>query len=343
MLNEKKKRRLEDWELGMMIKKILLNERGVALVLVILMISIIIAVTLQLNISSRSEIYEAANLGDGIRAACAAKSGFYMGEALLNDDTNNFDSLNEDWAKVELVSAGSKTLFDGEYFQLNIEDESGRIPINKLIKENNQYNAGIKELLKTFLSLPEFNLDEQQVRDIVDAIKDWIDEDNEVTEFGAENMYYGGLEEPYACKNASLDYIEELLMIKGITEDLYYGTSDTPGIAKYLTLHGEGKININTTPNLILKALSAEITDEMVSNMDEFRRNEENNLSKPRWYKKVAGMSGITIKPELISTKSNAFRITSTGYLNSISKRVSGVFKRHIDGKAIKILSWKVD
>ena len=327
-------------ELGMI--KVLMNDRGVALILVILMISIIIAVTLQLNISSRSEIYEAANLRDGFRAAYAAKSGFYAGEALLHEDKNSFDSLNEDWANLEFVSAGSGTFFDGEYFRLNIEDESGKILINSLIKENQQYNDGIRDLLKRFLSLPEFNLDEQQVRDIVDAVKDWIDEDNEVTRFGAENMYYGGLEKPYSCKNAPLDCIEELLMIKGITEDLYYGASETPGIAKYLTLHGKGEININTAPNLILKALSDEITDEMVSNMDEFRRDEENDLSEPTWYKKIPGMDGITIVPE-ITTKSDTFRITSTGYLNDISKTVIGVIERHIDGGAVKILSWKVD
>ncbi len=324
-------------------KRILLNDRGVALVLVILMISIIIAVTLQLNISSRSEIYEAANLGDGIRAACAAKSGFYMGEALLIEDIRDLDSLNEDWANLESVSAGSGTLFDGEYFRLNIEDESGKIPINSLIKENQQYNDGIKELLKRFLALPEFDLDEQQVRDIVDAVKDWIDEDSEVTGFGAENMYYRGLEDPYACKNGHLDCIEELLMIKEITKNLYYGTDDTPGIAKYLTLHGKGEININTAPNLILKALSDGITDEMVSDMDEFRRDEENNLSDSLWYKKVQGMDSISITPSLIITKSDIFRITSTGYLNDISKRVSGVIERHSNCKAIKILSWKVD
>jgi len=323
-------------------RKILLNDRGVALVLVILMISIIIAITLQLNMSSRSEIYEAANLGDGVRATYVAKSGFYAGEALLHEDKNSFDSLNEDWAKAEMFSAGSGSLFDGEYFRLNIEDESGKISINSLVK-NQGYNDGIKKLLKRFLSLPEFNLDEQQVGDIVDAIKDWIDEDDETTGFGAENMYYRGLEKPYACKNAPLDCIEELLMIKGITEDLHYGAGETPGIAKYLTLHGKGKININTAPNLILKALSDEITDEMISNMDEFRRDEENDLSKSTWHKDISGMKNIPIDSKLITAKSDIFRITSTGYMNDISKRVSGVIERHIDGRAVKILSWRAD
>ena len=322
-------------------KKILTNDRGVALILVILMISIIVAITLQLNMASRSEIYEAANLGDGIRAACVAKSGFCMGEALLSEDKNDLDSLNENWAESELLSAGSGTLFDTGHFRLHIEDESGRIPINKLVNDT-QYNDKIKDLLIRFLSLPEFDLDEQQVRDIVDAIKDWIDEDDEATGFGAEDIYYKGLEDPYTCKNAPLDCIEELLMVKGVTENLYYGTEETPGIEKYFTPYDKGSININTAPDLILKALSSEITDEMISDMDEFRRNEENNLSEPAWYKNIPGMTGITIDPGLITVQSNIFRITSTGYLNDIGKRISGVIEKKSDG-TVKRLSWKVD
>jgi general secretion pathway protein K len=321
--------------------KILRNERGVALILVIMMISVIIAVTLQLNMASRSEIYEAANLGDGIRAACISRSGFCMGETLLSEDKNDLDSLNEDWAESELLSAGSGALFDTGHFRLQIEDESGRISINKLV-EGTEFNDKIKDLLILFLSLPEFDLDEQQARDIVDTIKDWIDADDVTTGFGAEDIYYTGLETPYPCKNAPLDCIEELLMIKGITENLYYGTDETPGIANYVTLYGNGAININTAPNLILKSLSDEITDEMASDMDEFRRNEENNLSKSAWYKNIPGMTGITINPGLITTQSDIFRITSTGYLNDISGRVSGVIERNDNGK-IKRLSWKVN
>ena len=323
-------------------KKILLNERGVALIIVIMMISVIIAVTLHLNILSRSGIYEAANLGDGIKATYIAKSGFYAGEALLREDKNSFDFLNEDWARSEELSAGSSAFFDAGRFELNIEDQSGKIPINKLV-DGNKYNGKLKDLLTRFLLLPEFDMDEQQVRDIVDAIKDWIDEDDEPTGFGAENIYYEGLEEPYACKNAPLDCIDEILMVKGIAGDLYYGTDEKPGIAKYLTVYGEGKININTAPKPVLTVLADGITDEMVSNMDEYRRDEENDLSGSLWYRKVQGMDGITIDPELITAKSNIFRIRSTGYLNGISRSVSGTIERQNNNKTVRILSWKVD
>ena len=319
-------------------KSIFLNNRGVALILVILMISVIIAVTLQLNISSRSEIYEAANLSDGIKLAYVAKSGFYVGEALLMGDINDFDSLNEDWAKPDLISAGSGSLFNEGHFKLDIEDESGKIQINELVN-----NDKIEKLLTRFLNLPEFDLSEEDIRDIVDAIKDWIDEDDEVTGFGAEDIYYEGLEDPYTCKNGPLDCIDELLMVKGISRDLLYGADETPGIAGYFTIHGSGKVNINTARKLMLGALAGEITEEMTSDMDDYRMNEENSLSEPAWYKKVTGMAGITIDSGLISTNSNTFRITSTGYLNDMSKKVSGVIERNRTDKTAKILSWRVD
>ena len=322
--------------------KILSNNRGVALILVILMIGAIIALTLQLNLSSRSEVYEAANLRDEIKLLYVAKSGFYGGETFLIEDSNTFDSLNEDWAKLEPISAGSAAFFDEGYFKLNIRDESGMIPINYLVKDH-EYNSDIEDILIRLLTLPQFGLDAQQAGDIVDAVKDWIDEDDEVTGFGAENMYYGDLGKPYPCKNGPLDSVDELLMIKGVTRDLYYGTEENPGIREYITVHNTGAININTAPGLVLLALADGITEEMVSNMEEFRRDEKNNLSDPSWYKTVPGMDGIAIPPSLISTKSNTFEIISTGFMNNMSKRIRGVVERNSSKKTVKILSWKAD
>ncbi|HPQ43908.1 MAG TPA: type II secretion system minor pseudopilin GspK [Syntrophales bacterium] len=323
-------------------RKVLSNNRGVALILVILMIAVIIALTLQLNLSSRSEVYEAANLRDGIKLLYIAKSGLYGAEAFLIEDSNDFDSLNEDWANLELISAGSSAFFDEGHFMLNITDESGKIPINHLVKDG-EYNSEIEDVLIRFLTLPAFSLDEHQAGDIIDAMKDWIDEDGEITGFGAENSYYGNLSKPYACKNGPLDSIDELLMIKGVTKELYYGTEESPGIRKYLTVYGTGTININTAPGVVLMALADDITEEMVSNMEEFRKDKLNTLSDSSWYRGVPGMDGITISPSLISVKSNIFSITSTGILNSMSRKISSVVERDSGKKTVQILSWEVD
>lgn len=320
----------------------LLNQRGIALILVLLMISIIVAVTIQLNRSQRSEIYDAANLSDGIRLRYVARSAFYAGEAILLMDKNAFDALTEDWARTEMLALKSEGLFDNASFTLLIEDEGGKIPIN-LLASGNAYNTQIRELLLRLLTGPSFRLSQRQAEEVIDAIKDWIDADEEVTGGGAEGGYYAGLERPYAAKNASLDCIEELLMVKGISRELFYGTGETAGLVQCLTAFGSGLININTAPKEVLRALSAEMTDEAVTRLDLYRREEKNNLADSAWYSQVPGMAVLNIPAGLVSVRSDTFRITAVGIHGRMMERIVGIVKRETGGRKVKLLSWRVE
>ena len=59
--------------------------------------------------------------------------------------------------------------------------------------------------------------------DVADAILDWIDEDDEPREYGAEIEYYSSLDPPYSPRNGSIESIEELLLVRGVTPDLLFG------------------------------------------------------------------------------------------------------------------------
>ena len=52
---------------------------------------------------------------------------------------------------------------------------------------------------------------------------DWIDENNFHHLNGAEDDYYKSLPDPYEAKDAPLDTIDELMWVKGITADFFYG------------------------------------------------------------------------------------------------------------------------
>lgn len=322
-------------------KKILHNNRGIALITVILIIAVLIAVAIELNRSSRAEIYDTTNISDGIKLTYIAKSGFYGAVALLSNSKNDYDTLRDDWAKAELLSEKSASLFTDGYFITSIEDEAGKIPLNKLVS-GNEYNPDIKEMLSRLLSLPEFGLDKKKAAEIVDSIKDWIDEDNSSTGYGAETSYYASLDQPYEAKNAPFDCIEELLMIKGISKEIFNGTKEKPGLKEYVTADSDGIININTAPVMVLRALSDEISAELADSMDEYRRKEGNDLSGSQWYKQVSGMANVTIKPELITVKSNYFKITSTGRMQNMTQSVSGVVKRS-QQKSFQIIKWRQD
>jgi general secretion pathway protein K len=318
------------------------NERGIALIMVLLMISIIVAVTIQLNRDTRYEVYDAANLSDGIRLRYMAESGFYAGEALLLADKNAFDALTEDWAKTEMLSLKAEGLFDNGSFKLTIDDEGGMIPVNRLVN-GTAYNVTIRDMLLRLLTGPHFRLASAQAEEIVASIKDWIDADDEVTGAGAEGGYYASLERPYAVKNAPLDCIEELLMVKGVTRELFYGTGESPGLSSCLTVFGDGKINISTAPKPVLRALSPEMTDDGVEALDEYRRDEKNDLADAAWYSRVSGAAAWNMPSALIAVRSDTFRITSVGIQQKMTRSITARVKRDADRKKMTLLSWKVD
>ncbi len=319
------------------------NRRGVALIIVLMMISIIVALTIQLNRDTRSEVYGAANISDGIRLRYIAESGFYVGEALLLADKTSFDALTELWANTEMIALQSEGFFDnGGAFKLAIQDEGGKIAVNSLVN-GTTYNPLIRDLLLRLLTGPYFRLEQRKAEDLIDAIKDWIDADEEVTGGGAEGAYYAGLARPYAAKNAPIDCIEELLMVKGVTRELFYGTGESPGLVQCMTVFGDGKININTAPKAVLRALAVEMTDGEIDWLDQYRRDMRNDLADAGWYQKIPRASKLNVPAGLIKVKSDIFQITAVGLQGRMTEQITGIVKREADRRKVTLLSWKVE
>ena len=101
-----------------------------------------------------------------------------------------------------------------------LEDESTRLNINLLLTADKALPNGGRTLL---MALPGMDMIEDP-ESIADAIMDWIDEDDEPREYGAEFDYYQALQPPYAPKNGPLETVEELLLVRGMTPELLFGT-----------------------------------------------------------------------------------------------------------------------
>ncbi|MBN1829270.1 MAG: type II secretion system minor pseudopilin GspK [Deltaproteobacteria bacterium] len=316
------------------------SERGFAVIAVLLMIAVLVTVTLDVNGAARAEITEAILYADGVQLAAMARSGIQGALAVLSDDDRSVDHLNEEWARSEDFSYASAALFEDGYVSLKIDDESGKIPLNSLVKKGGGANEKVAGVLLRLLTLPSFGLTDQEARDIVDAVVDWIDEDDEVTGFGAESSYYQGLRQPYRCKNGPLDSLEELLRVRGVTADLYFGSKDRLGFADLLSIADNGTININTAHPLVLQCLDDGIAEDLAEAMNDYRREAGHDLSRVTWYKDVTGMAFMTIDSDLITIRSSIFRVRSTAYLRSKSASSSAFLKRGDDGRVF-ILSWK--
>jgi general secretion pathway protein K len=330
--------------------KIINNNRGMALLITILVISLILVITLRFNTAMRSSLTSASNLQDNIALDYMARSVINAARAILSVDAaeSNFDSLHEDWANLAAASQYFSYFFDRGQGGMTIIDHSGRLQINSLITRNGDewvVNEEQRTVWINLLSAEEFGLAEEEAAGIVEAVIDWIDEDDDALGFGgAESSYYQGLETPYGPRNGPMEFIEELLLVRGITPELYYGTEEIPGLATIVTPHGrDGKININTADPLVLGALSEQIYPDMVDGMLTYRDNEDNDLSSPDWYKFSPGFPGdVTIPPSLITTSSSYFEIFTEVVREKMRKKVRGMISRG-PGSGTSLMYWKIE
>jgi len=116
------------------------------------------------------------------------------------------------WHEVELWGAP---------VMVRVTDEGGKIPINF---PASAYDTKLQPLLVQVLGNMGVEVDTASA--IADAVVDWQDSDDEHRVNGAESDYYLDLPKPYIAKNARLDSIEELLLVKGVTPELFYGGSE---------------------------------------------------------------------------------------------------------------------
>ncbi|MFH1075703.1 MAG: type II secretion system minor pseudopilin GspK [Pseudomonadota bacterium] len=333
------------------------RDAGVALILTLMMVSVIIVVTLDFNRRMRSDLVAAANIRDNTMLRFAAKSGFNFAMALLKQeaqDTGQRDTLNEKWSDKELLANELSQLTDlGDVkLEVKIVDYSGKIQVNALVPTHPQQEGeaapppSVKEaqrdLLVQFLMLPEFNIDEDDAKEMVASLIDWIDQDDNEYTFGAtkgaEDSYYKGLDPPYKCNNAPVETISSLRKVKGFSEIPLTTFNE---ISKYLSPYCEqnapGEINVNTADDIVLRALAEDDkVADLLGDINESRRDpsKEEELQNITWFTEILRTSGITIPQDLVATKSNVFWISATARLSDeggedrLTKSISGVVSR---------------
>lgn len=116
--------------------------------------------------------------------------------------------------------------------------------------------------------------------DVVSALIDWWDYDNtrtqfdlgagEITAAGAEDDVYRSFDDPYEIKNAPLDSLEEVRLIRGVGDD-FWATFIDPDPedpeARKVTIYGSGSVNPNEAPpEVLLARLCSFLADQPLCN-----------------------------------------------------------------------------
>ncbi|MDD5729623.1 MAG: general secretion pathway protein GspK [Candidatus Omnitrophica bacterium] len=238
-------------------RRILFNKATRASILIIVLWSLCLLsiFAVYLGYIVRQKMTLAKRLDEKASAHFIAEAGVKMSVSVLKAlALKDCQSLKEPWSsnpdlfKDVNIDGGTYNVcynyvdeFTGaEETRYGLIDEERKININKA---DRQVVARLFSLL--------FSFDETQALELAATIEDWRDPDSQpVIPFGsAEDPFYTALTHPYGAKNSDIEVLEELLLVKGMTKDMFDKIKD------YLTVYGSGKVNINTASKKVLMAL----------------------------------------------------------------------------------------
>ncbi len=231
--------------------------------MVLWVITILTVVVLEFSFAMRTEVNITKNFKDELQLYGIAEGGIQRAvtEMIFKNDTR-LQQLRKTMKMGEIAPEKKEWVADGRPYtisfdqgecELRIMSEAGKININTVSETTLRKIVG------------KLGLEEEARDTVVDSILDWIDPDDFRRLNGAENDYYQSLKEPYNCKNGPLDSVEELLLVRGVTPELFYGKKGaktgeegaktyTAGLKDIFSVYAPGEqIDINSASSIVLR------------------------------------------------------------------------------------------
>lgn len=332
------------------------NRKGSVLVLVLWSLCLLTVFAVNLSHGARQRIIMVGRLEQRNKLHFIADAGIRRSilELKKMEEGSAFTALKDYWSsnrgifrKIRVSDEGKFTI---SYEYLNTETGKrqiryGMVDEERKININHTKPKVIERLLKIV------GLDGMEAQNLSASIVDWRDNDSELSiPLGsAEDRYYRGLRDPYEAKDADFEVLDELFLVKGMNAEIFDKIKD------YVTIYGEGKININTASKEVL--LSLGLQESVVNKILSFRYGEDSveatlddyvftspgaiTADLSQMYSlsasQVANLSNL-ISEGKITTKSDNFMIRSTAMLNKnkASSEIICVFGKSFEGSEKK-------
>lgn len=253
-----------------------------ALIVVMIAIFVFSALAAEFALSMKVEMHLAQKADNEQQLLWLGRSGVEYARWILSQSASipsePYDSLNQIWAGGPGGMGETNSPLAGiSMDNFPVGDGTISIKITDLERKAN-INTADAGMLQQTLTLMGVDADSLSV--VSDSIQDWRSPPAPPRVAGAENDYYQGLSPPYYAKNAPIDDLSELLLVKGVTPEMYWGTAasghapakfqhpklglgtapgETPdypfGLADVFTPVSTGRININTASANVLQMI----------------------------------------------------------------------------------------
>ena len=304
---------------------------------------------------NRTQAYYSARSGIALAELLISKSAGLQGSELdaTRAEQERWYEKARSLAEGGFISVDHELPVEGGEFatiRLRIEPEPARRNINVIAREEDDQSM---ELILEMGGIPQ-----ELWPVLIDSLFDWVDADDIPRADGAEtDDYYANLDPPYRAKNGPLDTVGEMLLIRGYTREILEGGRLTgsffegdevhvQGIGDLLTVHGDGKVNVNAASQRVLMTipgmddliasdivrLRSEWIDGTGTDRQGFRSDSEFLAEFPDFPEGRRGM---------VTVDSAIFRIESVGVLYGVRHAIWCTVERS-EGR-IRILEWRED
>jgi general secretion pathway protein K len=246
-------------------------------------------------------------------------------------------------------------LADISLSDIPIGDGKVTIRITDLESKVNINVAG-PDVLQQGLTL--MGVDAGEASSVADCILDWIDQDNGTHLNGVESSYYEGLDPPYSAKNGPLDDLSELLLIRGVTEEMYWGSTSkshipaafqkfdhlgqpmevsyAASLRELFTPISSGRVNINTASAVVLR---------MIPGMDEtavsciMQQREEMPFANVGELATCVGPQAMPAVQRLCTVRSSAFEVEVDASIGAAKRTFHAIVGRN-NQRDIQVLNF---
>ncbi len=227
------------------------SQQGIALIIVMVTIFVLSMLAGVFAYSMKVETKLAQNARNEAELEWLGRSGVELARYILAQQlaipSEPYDSLNQKWAGgpggfgstndvLADISLENNQLGNGK-FSLKIVDQERKFNIN----------AADERVLRQALIL--IGVDAADSATVIDSILDWRDPDNDTHLSGWESNDYLALAKPYTAKNGPIDDLSELLLVHGITPEMYWGSSSTNHMPSVYQNRALGRIPAGGIPS----------------------------------------------------------------------------------------------
>ena len=358
------------------------NSDGMALIMVMCAIFVLSAMAATFTLAMKVETKLWQNANSEQQLLWLGRSGVEYARYILAQEmaipNQPFDSLNQKWAGGSGSLAESNSVLSslsldnypvGEgTVSLKIIDLERKVNINTAI-----YPANSQMIIQ---ALTLMGVDANDISVVSDSILDWISPAGPARVAGAESDYYQGLLVPYYAKNAPIDDLSELLLVKGIWDQpaIYWGgaaTNHEPaqfqhklglgtapgqipdypfGLTNIFTPFSTGKININTADENVLQMIPG-VDNVIAENIIKLRSGPDgvDGTEDDIPFQNAGQLAAAGLNPQLATqaaavctVRSATFEVHVTAQLGDYKREYVAILARN-SGTDIQVLSfyWK--